>query len=66
MNKITGTFINNAGKSNQKPVIEYSAHTGKRVRVGDELNITLRDITKGVQAVLIIIGVIGFCYMVRL
>ena len=44
MNKLTNTFINNAGKSNQKPVVEYSAFTGK---VGHELDMTLEQVLKG-------------------
>ena len=43
MDKITDSFIKNAGKSTEKPVIEYNAFTSKPERPGDRFNISWGD-----------------------
>ena len=43
MNNSTGDFIKQAGKSNQKPVVDFNAFTGKRKHPGDEHNVTLEE-----------------------
>jgi len=40
------TFIKNAENSSQAPLIHYDAFSGKRVRQGDEFNLTLLDVIK--------------------
>ena len=48
------TFIKNAGKSRQTPLIHHDAFSGKRVRPGDEFNLTLLDVIKyGKRAALV-------------
>ena len=37
-------YMKNAKKSKRVQSIHYDAHTGKRVRPGDELNITMEDV----------------------
>ena len=44
MNKSTSKFIENINKSAGKPIVFIDAFTGKRVRPGDELNITMEDV----------------------
>jgi len=48
------TFIANAENSSQAPLIHYDAFSGKRVRPGDEFNLTLLDVIRyGKCAVLV-------------
>ncbi len=56
MNKLTNTFINNAGKSNQKPVVEYNAYTGEQGKKKHELEVTRKE----VYLVIAFACVIGF------
>ena len=55
------TFIANAGKSSQVPLIHYDVFSGKRYHPGDEFNLTLLDVIRyGKCAVLVglIIGLL--------
>ncbi len=56
MDKLTDTFIKNAGKSTEKPVVEYDAFTGKPV--GD-LYMTTDSIIKGLIGVVFVVGFIA-------
>ena len=53
------TFIANANKSSQAPLINYDVFSGKRVRPGDELNITLKG-TGGWCLFFAVIGALAF------
>lgn len=44
MNKLTGNFIKNAGKSTEKPVVEYNAYTSKPERHSDRFKVTREDV----------------------
>ena len=56
MDKLTKTFIKNAGKATQKKEIWFDAYTGKRVKSGDELDITFSEVC----LVIAIISALGF------
>jgi hypothetical protein len=59
MNNSTDDFIKQAGKSNQKPVVDFDAFAGKRKHPGDEHNVTLEFAFKFV-AVVCVIGFITY------
>jgi len=48
--KVIDNFINNAGKSTEKPVIEYNAFTGEQGKTKHELDVTLADVVWIVSA----------------
>lgn len=56
------TFINNAGKSTEKPVIEYNAYTGEQGKAKHELDVTRGDVFIVIAAACII----GFVTLLHL
>ena len=44
MDKITNTFIDNAGKSTEKPIMELNAFTGEQGKTKHPLDVTLIDV----------------------
>ncbi len=56
MDKLTRNFIENAGKATQESEVWFDAYTGKRVKSGDELDITFSEVC----LVIAIIAALGF------
>ena len=54
MDKLTKKFISNVNKSSQKPIEYIDAHTGKRVRPGDEHGATMSDVYYVVASTIIL------------
>jgi len=53
------TFIKNAGKSRQAPLIHYNAFSGKRYHPGDEFNLTLLDVVRYGKCVVLVGLIVG-------